>query len=175
MLQTFFEDERTLEGKRLTTAPLLRNENLKRKSMSEAHGEVSCHFHISRESIFTGLNDLKILSVLNQKYAKQFGFTQPETDKMLCYYGLESKSEKVKKWYDGYFFGPKELYNPWNILNYVDNAQAKQNVFPKPYWSNISSNNIVWEPVECADKSVRKEIEDLIAGKAINYPGLIRN
>lgn len=125
---------------------------------------------ISKGSIFTGLNNLKILSVLNQRYAGQFGFTQMEVDKILDYYGLEEKRDEVRKWYDGYLFGQERIYNPWSILNYVGDAQADRKVFPKPYWSNTSSNSIVRELVEQADKSARKEIEDLIAGGTIEKP-----
>lgn len=125
---------------------------------------------ISRESIFTGLNNLKILSILNRKYDSRFGFTRTEVERMLCDYGLEDKKEEVKKWYDGYLFGQEEIYNPWSILNYVDDVQADRDAFPKPYWSNTSSNGIVRELIERADKSVRKEIEDLAAGGAIEKP-----
>lgn len=125
---------------------------------------------ISRESIFTGLNNLKIRSILNRKYDGQFGFTQAEVNVLLHDYGLEEKKTEVKKWYDGYLFGQEEIYNPWSILNYVDDVQADRNAFPKSYWSDTSSNSIVRELVERADQSVRKEIEDLAAGGMIEKP-----
>lgn len=125
---------------------------------------------ISRESIFTGLNNLKILSILNRKYDGRFGFTQTEVEAMLCDYGLEEKRDEIKRWYDGYLFGQEEIYNPWSILNYVDDVWADRNAFPKPYWSNTSSNSIVRELIERADKSARKEIEELAAGSVIEKP-----
>ena len=74
---------------------------------------------ISKESIFTGLNNLEIISIMNTNYAEYFGFTQEEVESMLSYYGIEEKKEEAKKWYDGYFFGNTEVYNPWSVINYV--------------------------------------------------------
>ena len=74
---------------------------------------------ISRESIFTGLNNLEIISILNRQFAESFGFTQAEVDQMLAYYGLEQKKQEVREWYDGYLFGSTEVYNPWSVINYI--------------------------------------------------------
>jgi hypothetical protein len=122
---------------------------------------------ISRESIFTGLNNLKVISVLDESYAEHFGFIQREADEMLQFYGLESKREEVKSWYNGYLFGKTEVYNPWSVINYVYDMVYENSEFPKPYWSNTSSNSIIRDMVEKADDDTRKELELLIAGGTI--------
>lgn len=122
---------------------------------------------ISKESIFTGLNNLKIVSILNDNYSEWFGFVQSEIDEMLAYYELEEKREEAKSWYDGYLFGNTEVYNPWSIINYVETEQSNSKAFPRPYWSNTSSNSIIRELVEQADTNTRTEIEKLIAGGTI--------
>ncbi|MCI6553171.1 MAG: ATP-binding protein [Lachnospiraceae bacterium] len=125
---------------------------------------------ISRESIFTGLNNLKVVSVLNDNFAEYFGFVQEEVKALLQYYGAAGKMEEAKQWYDGYLFGTAEVYNPWSILNYVDDAISQSVFFPKPYWSNTSSNSIVRELVEKADGEAKQEIETLIEGGTIEKP-----
>ena len=125
---------------------------------------------ISKESIFTGLNNLKIMSITSKTYAEHFGFTPKEVEKMLQDYGLEENLETVKKWYDGYRFGESEVYNPWSVINYVDSCYKNKNAFAKPYWSNTSSNSIVKNLIEHADLSVRQEIEGLIEGGTITKP-----
>lgn len=125
---------------------------------------------ISKESIFTGLNNLKVISILSPDYAEYFGFTEEEVERMLSAYGVEQKLEEVKQWYDGYLFGNTEVYNPWSVINYVDGAASQNWAFPKPYWSNTSSNSIIRELIETADEGVKKEIENLIAGGTIEKP-----
>ena len=125
---------------------------------------------ISKESIFTGLNNLKIMSATSKDCGKCFGFTPEEVRKMLELYGLTENYETVRQWYDGYQFGNTEVYNPWSVINYVDSCRQDKNSLPKPYWSNTSSNNIVRTLVEKADFSVKQEIEDLIEGKTIIKP-----
>lgn len=125
---------------------------------------------ISKESIFTGLNNLKIMSVTSQACGEYFGFTPEEVREMLDFYGLTENYETVRQWYDGYQFGNAEVYNPWSVINYVDSCRLNKNSLPKPYWSNTSSNNIVRTLVEKADFSVKQEIEDLIEGKTIIKP-----
>ena len=120
---------------------------------------------ISKESIFTGLNNLKIISIRDKSYAEHFGFTPDEVRQMLIHYGLEGNLASVQKWYDGYKFGDTEVYNPWSVINYVDSCYKDKTVFPRPYWSNTSSNSIVRTLVERADLSVKQEIEALIEGK----------
>lgn len=122
---------------------------------------------ISKESIFTGLNNLEVISILNKQYAESFGFTQAEAEQMLGYYELTQKKQELKDWYDGYLFGNAEVYNPWSVINYVKTAVIDEDAFPKPYWSNTSSNSIIKELVEIADSVVKDEIEELIAGGTI--------
>ena len=122
---------------------------------------------ISKESIFTGLNNLKVNSVLGYGYGDCFGFTPKEVKSMLDYYEMGSYYDEVKYWYDGYQFDQTEIYNPWSILNYVDDHLHSPRAMAAPYWSNTSSNSIVKELVEDADQEVRDEIERLIAGEAL--------
>lgn len=122
---------------------------------------------ISRESIFTGLNNLKVNSILEDNCAEYFGFIQEEVDEILSFYEIEQRRDEVKKWYDGYLFGDTEVYNPWSIINYVDDVIFEDTKFPKPYWSNTSSNSIVQELVKKADGNTRQEIEFLLSGGAI--------
>ena len=125
---------------------------------------------ISRESIFTGLNNLEIYSILSEDFDDSFGFTDEEVKHALQMYGLEEKYGKVREWYNGYCFGQEEIYNPWSIVNYIKTAVKNKEAFPKPYWSNTSSNNIVRDLVEYADSTMRQEIEDLISGKVLKKP-----
>lgn len=125
---------------------------------------------ISKESIFTGLNNLNIISILDLHFSEHFGFTQTEVNEILGYYHLEKREAELKEWYDGYLFGNTEVYNPWSVINYVKAAYVNADAFPKPYWSNTSSNSIVRELIEQADQAMRQEIEDLIEGKTIEKP-----
>ena len=125
---------------------------------------------ISKESIFTGLNNLEVVSLLNKNYAEYFGFTSSEVEEMLQYYKLEEKLQELKKWYDGYYFGNTEIYNPWSVINYIKTAFIDFAAFPKPYWSNTSSNSIVKDLIEGANQDTKKEIENLLAGGTIEKP-----
>lgn len=125
---------------------------------------------ISKESIFTGLNNLEINSILTQNYAEYFGFTEAEVEKMLIAYDLKEKIPEAKDWYDGYLFGETEVYNPWSVINYVKTAISNKNPLPRPYWSNTSSNSIVRSLVEKADEEAKGEIETLIQGGTIEKP-----
>ena len=122
---------------------------------------------ISKESIFTGLNHLKINSVLNESFSEGFGFTQEETEKILCDYGLSEMIPEVKKWYNGYLFGEKEIYNPWSVINYVDAKLYDHIKFPKPFWANTSSNTIIKDMVWQADEDMKRELDTLINGGTI--------
>ena len=122
------------------------------------------------QSIFTGLNNLNIISIMDTTYAEHFGFTQNEVDEMLAHYGLEGNRDAVRTWYDGYRFGSTEVYNPWSVINYVNSCYNDKKALLKPYWSNTSSNSIVRTLVERADISVKQEIEALIEGKTITKP-----
>ena len=125
---------------------------------------------ISKELIFTGLNNLKIMSITSRTYAEHFGFTPEEVEQILRDYGLEDNLKIVKQWYDGYRFGESEVYNPWSVINYVDSCYHDKKAFAKPYWSNTSSNSIVKNLIEQADISVKQEIERLIEGGTIEKP-----
>lgn len=125
---------------------------------------------ISKESIFTGLNNLNVISILNNSYAEYFGFTPLEVRKLLEFYGLEEKEEEVTQWYDGYLFGKTEVYNPWSVIAYADTAISNPGAFARPYWSNTSSNDIVRKLVARADSATKQEIEELIAGGTIEKP-----
>ncbi len=125
---------------------------------------------ISRESIFTGLNNLKVVSILDESYAESFGFVQQEIDSMLDFYGISSRTSEVKEWYNGYLFGDTEVYNPWSMINYVYDIVQHNTEYPKPYWSNTSSNSIVRELIQKADNETKAELEELIMGNAIEKP-----
>ena len=125
---------------------------------------------ISKESIFTGLNNLNVVSITNQLFAEHFGFTPEEVEQMLRDYGLEENLDTVRQWYDGYRFGETEVYNPWSVINYVSSCYKNKKEFARPYWSNTSSNSIVRNLVEHADISVKQEIESLIEGGTIEKP-----
>ena len=122
---------------------------------------------ISRESIFTGLNNLDSYSVLDNQFAEYFGFTQPEVEAMLDFYDLGLHIQEAKEWYDGYLFGEKEVYNPWSITKYIKTASSDPGAYPRPYWSNTSSNSIIRELIETADANMKDELEKLIAGETI--------
>lgn len=125
---------------------------------------------ISKESIFTGLNNLNIVSITSDSFAEHFGFVPEEVEQMLKDYRLEENLETVRQWYDGYRFGETEVYNPWSVINYVNSCYRNKKAFAKPYWSNTSSNSIVRNLVEHADISVKQEIEALIEGGTITKP-----
>ena len=125
---------------------------------------------VTKESIFTGLNNPEMITILNTNYAEHFGFTEKEVADLLSVYGIEEKCKEVREWYDGYLFGKTEVYNPWSVINYVKAASADHDAFPRPYWANTSSNSIVRELVEHADNSVKQEMESLIDGGTIEKP-----
>ncbi|MBO6137645.1 MAG: AAA family ATPase, partial [Lachnospiraceae bacterium] len=125
---------------------------------------------ISKESIFTGLNNLKINSILTNNYGEYFGFTDEEVKATLDFYELSDKYEEVRDWYNGYDFGGKNVYNPWSTIYYVDDHVAKHDAFPVSYWANTSSNSIVRDLIERADSDTKGEIERLIEGGSIEKP-----
>lgn len=125
---------------------------------------------ISKESIFTGLNNLKIISILDDRYAEHFGFTDEEVVKICDDYNMQHKYETIKQWFNGYIFGETNVYNPWSVMQYVDDLKANINRLPKSYWANTSSNSIVKNLIERADDITKGEIEALIEGKTIEKP-----
>ena len=125
---------------------------------------------ISKESIFTGLNNLKIISILDNRYDEYFGFTDAQVKKMCEDYKMPLKHEIIKEWYNGYLFGNSNVYNPWSVVQYVDDLVADINRMPSSYWANTSSNSIVKSLIERADYETKNEIESLIEGKYIEKP-----
>ena len=158
-----FYDDVLFPVRSLFESALKTNDNL-------AFAVVTGCLRISRESIFTGLNNLRILSVTDDSCSEYFGFTQQDVDQMLAFYDLSDRTEAVKQWYDGYCFGNTEVYNPWSVINFVSSCRRNRNALPRPYWSNTSSNDIVRILVEKSDLSVRREIETLIEGSSITKP-----
>lgn len=122
---------------------------------------------ISKESIFTGLNNFKVLSIADARFDEQFGFTDSEVRDILEEYGVSDKISDVKDWYDGYRFGKADVYCPWDVINYVDHLQADLNARPQAYWINSSGNGLVRRLINIADESTKDEIERLIAGETI--------
>ena len=122
---------------------------------------------ISKESIFTGLNNVKVLSITDVQFDEYFGFTDKEVREMLAYYEIPETYEDVKKWYDGYRFGNVEVYCPWDVISYCDKRKDDPLLFPESYWSNTSSNSIIRRLLEKATAVTRSEIERLIAGESI--------
>ena len=123
---------------------------------------------ISKESIFTGLNNLKVLSIADVRFDEYFGFTDQEVRELLSYYGLSHKYQEVKDWYDGYQFGNVEVYCPWDVLNYCDLLRADPEAQPQNYWANTSGNEVVRRFIEQSDNGrTRLEIERLVAGEVI--------
>ncbi len=126
---------------------------------------------ISKESIFTGLNNLSIVSIITPEYGEYFGFTDEEVQDMLEYYSLSDKYEEVRNWYNGYIFGESNVYNPWSAIMYLrDHIGANRDYFPVSYWANTSSNSIVKDLIERADSDTKGEIERLIEGGSIEKP-----
>ena len=123
---------------------------------------------ISKESIFTGLNNLKVLTIADERFDEYFGFTDKEVKDLLEYYDVTDHYEEVKRWYDGYQFGNVEVYCPWDVLNHCDRIRSEPHVQPENYWINTSSNDAVKRFIEESANSVTKrEIERLVAGEVI--------
>lgn len=123
---------------------------------------------ISKESIFTGLNNLRVLTVMDRQFGEYFGFTDREVRDMLSYYGQMNAYSTMKEWYDGYRFGNTNVYCPWDVVNYCSDLRADPHNWPKDYWSNTSSNNIVRRLLQKATAATKRELESLIAGEGIS-------
>ncbi|NMM65967.1 AAA family ATPase [Clostridium sp. P21] len=119
---------------------------------------------IAKESIFSGLNNLQVNTILSFKFNDKFGFTEEELKHLVEYYNLKGKSEDIKTWYNGYIFGGKVIYNPWSVLNYIDNNEAGF----MPYWINSSSNDLIKKLLLKGDRDIKLELEELIEGNSIN-------
>ena len=123
---------------------------------------------ISKESIFTGLNNLKVLTIADERFAEYFGFTDKEVRELLKYYDVMDYYDAVKRWYDGYQFGNVEVYCPWDVLNHCDRIRSEPHVQPENYWINTSSNDVVKRFIEeSANATTKREIECLVAGEVI--------
>ena len=122
---------------------------------------------VSRESIFTGLNNLKTYSITKNKFSQYFGFTQEEMKEILQTFSLEQYAGTIAKWYDGYRFGLTEIYNPWSVLNCIDSYLQNDMVACEPYWSNTSSNRIVKRLIEESNERTKSMVEELINGTPI--------
>lgn len=117
---------------------------------------------VAKESIFSGLNNLKINSILDDRYSQYFGFTKEEVKELLSYYGYEDKFDEISSWYDGYLFGNTEIYNPWSVINYVDN-----DCNPQAFWLSTSSNDIINKILNNADKKLKEDLYTLLVGNKI--------
>ena len=125
------------------------------------------YLRVSKESIFTGLNNFKVLSITDNRFDEQFGFTDAEVEQLLAAYNLTDHLEETKAWYDGYRFGDADVYCPWDVINHVDVLRSNLSAKPQAYWINTSGNALVKLFIEMADKSTRDELERLVAGEAI--------
>lgn len=127
---------------------------------------------VAKESIFTGLNNIKVLSVTDVRFDEYFGFTDSDVRELLDYYGLSRHYETIREWYDGYHFGDIDVYCPWDVICYCDKLRADDHALPEDYWKNTSSNDVIRHFLEQARGMTKKEIEDLISGgrvmKSIN-------
>jgi hypothetical protein len=125
---------------------------------------------VSKESIFTGLNNLSVFSITNVRYDEYFGFTDDEVKEMLEYYGLQGHYDEIKAWYDGYQFGNASVYCPWDVINHCDNLRADPDAIPENYWANTSGNALVRRFIDQAASQTKTEIEQLISGEIVVKP-----
>ena len=142
------------------SSALKTNDSLKR-------GILTGCLRIAKESIFTGLNNFTVRSIIDKEANDYFGFRQNEIDKLLSYYHLEDKQNEMKAWYDGYFFGGVDIYNPWSAMNYVSKLLANSDFIAESFWANTSSNDIIREYIENSSQTMKEEFEQLIQGKSI--------
>ena len=122
---------------------------------------------ISKESIFTGLNNLKVHTISDTRYDEFFGFTNADVDEMLRFYDLSSYRDVIRDWYDGYCFGDTDVYCPWDVINYCDELLAAPSAPPKNYWANTSGNDLILRMLKKADQTTKDEVEELLNGGQI--------
>ena len=122
---------------------------------------------ISKESIFTGLNNLKVHTISDMRYDEYFGFTDGDVDELLAFYGLSAYKDTMHDWYDGYLFGGVHVYCPWDVINYCDVLLADSDAEPENYWANTSGNGIIRRLLQKADQTTREEVERLLNGESI--------
>ena len=119
---------------------------------------------ISKESIFTGLNNLKVHTISDVRYDEYFGFTNADVEEMMSFYGLSSHKDLIRDWYDGYRFGKTDVYCPWDVINYCDELLADPAVPPKNYWANTSGNDLIRRMLKNANLTTKNEVEELLNG-----------
>jgi hypothetical protein len=134
------------------------------------YGILTGCLRISKESIFTGLNNLRINSVVTSGYSECFGFTENEVKTLVESYGNEKRLFEIKIWYDGYVFGNVEIYNPWSILNFINEAKSDPDTPLKPYWNNTSSNDIIRKLIVDGNEFTKTAIGELLKGGSITKP-----
>ena len=122
---------------------------------------------ISKESIFTGLNNPKVHTISDVRYDEYFGFTNADVDELLEFYGLSAYKDTIKDWYDGYRFGDRDVYCPWDVINYCDELLADPGAEPENYWANTSGNDLIRLLLKKANQSTRNDVEQLINGGTI--------
>ena len=125
---------------------------------------------ISKESIFTGLNNLKVHTISDLRYDEYFGFTNADVDEILKFYGLTSYKDVIHDWYDGYRFGNKNVYCPWDVINYCDELLADPHAEPENYWANTSGNDLIRRLLKKANQSTKNDVEQLINGGTVTKP-----
>ncbi|MDE6796962.1 MAG: ATP-binding protein [Ruminococcus sp.] len=125
---------------------------------------------ISKESIFTGLNNLKVNSIMTNDFSEYFGFTESEVNKLAKEYSLEDRISEMRLWYDGYLFGNIGIYNPWSVLQYISSAKSGEQISCLPYWSNTSSNSIIYKLIRESSEETRGMVEELINGGSVTVP-----
>lgn len=143
-----------------------------------SYGFLTGILRVAKESIFSGLNNLSVNSVLDIRYSRYFGFSQNEVSAMLQYYGVETKLSEVCEWYDGYLFGETEIYNPWSVINYIN-----EHCSPQAFWQSTGSNSIIGEIIKDATPEIQENLQLLMQGKTIStyvdtaviYPEIKRN
>jgi len=154
-------------GQMISLIRSLLGEALKTNSSLKLAVLTGC-LRISKESIFTGLNNLKVLTIADERFDEYFGFTDKEVKNLLEYYDVMDHYEAVKRWYDGYQFGNVEVYCPWDVLNHCDRIRSEPHAQPENYWINTSSNDAVKRFIEeSANAATKREIERLVAGEVI--------
>lgn len=127
-----------------------------------AYGFLTGILRVAKESIFSGLNNLVVYSILDKPYSQYFGFTKDEVEQTLTYYGYQEKLTEVCEWYDGYLFGNTEIFNPWSVINYVS-----EECFPKAFWQSTGSNDIIGEIISSADDDIIKSLYQLLNGDTV--------
>ncbi|GBU21911.1 hypothetical protein R80B4_01813 [Fibrobacteres bacterium R8-0-B4] len=131
-------------------------------------GVITGCLRVSKESIFTGLNNLEVVSILNKSYSEYFGFTQAEMDDILNYYGLSDKRQIVRDWYNGYLFGNTEVYNPWSSVFVVNSWRTDVTDYPQPYWVNTSGNAVIHDMIDNMNAEAKDGLETLMAGGTVS-------